>query len=78
MLAEQQSQEAKEKKKKAKHPGGAGATNIQKVEIVVTSNQNPSRIARTVTDELAKLSRLRRSSPDVVNYAALGQRGGGI
>jgi hypothetical protein len=80
-MGEQQTaaaQAAEEKRKKTRHPGGAGGTNIQKVEIVVTSNQDPSRIARAVTDELAKAARLRKSSPHVTNYAALGQRGGNL
>ena len=64
--------------KATKHPGGGGGTSIQKVEIVVTSNQDPSRVARMVTDEIAKLARLRKSSPHVTNYASLTQRGGSI
>ena len=59
-----------EKKKRegmGKHPGGGGM-NIQKVEIVVTSNQDPSRIARAVTDKLASLRRNPRMSPDVPNW----------
>ncbi len=52
-----------------KHGGGGGGTSIQKVEIVVTSNQHPSRIARTVFDEMAKLKRNRRSSPHVTNFS---------
>lgn len=54
------------------HKGGAGGTSIQKVEIVVTSNQHPSRIARAVADELVQLGRDRRSSPFVRNYSATG------
>lgn len=46
----------------ARHKGGGGGTKIQKVEIVVTSNQNPSRIAREVRDELAQVSRTRKAS----------------
>lgn len=45
-----------------KHPGGAGGTTIQKVEIVVTQNNNPSRVARSVVDELSKLQRNPRVS----------------
>ena len=43
---------------------------IQKVEIVVTSNSSPSRIARVVEARLANLSRNRRSSPYVPNYSS--------
>lgn len=50
------------------HPGGGGGTNIQKVEIVVTSNQEPSRIARDVRNELANLHVRTGRSPDVVHY----------
>jgi hypothetical protein len=69
---------ARSKKHGKKHPGGGGGTSIQKVEIVVTSNQNPSRIARSVTDELAKLARVRQTSPHVTDYSSLGQRGGDL
>lgn len=55
--------------KAPKHPGGAG-THIAKVEIVVTSNQDPSRIARATVAEIAKLRRHPRSSADVTNYSA--------
>lgn len=50
--------------------GGHGGTSIQKVEIVVTSNQSPSRIARAVHADLAKLSQNRRASPFVRNFSA--------
>ncbi|HEX7464456.1 MAG TPA: hypothetical protein VF382_06145, partial [Actinomycetota bacterium] len=53
----------------ARHGGGGGGTNIAKVEIVVTSNQDPSRIAQAMVDELGKLSRFRRSSSYVPNYS---------
>lgn len=53
-----------------KRRGGHGGTSIQKVEIVVTSNQNPERIARSVTDELAKLSRNRKASRFTTNYSS--------
>jgi hypothetical protein len=65
-LQKQRSEKANEK---TKRPGGHGGTSIQKVEIVVTSNQNPERIARSVTDELAKLSRNRKSSRFTTNYS---------
>jgi hypothetical protein len=52
-----------------RHPGGGGGTHIQKVEIVVTGNPEPSRVARLVKDELANLSRRPKASPDVANYS---------
>lgn len=58
-----------DKRKPPRHPGGAGM-NVQKVEIVVTSNQDPSRIARLVSSELANLRRHPRVSPHVPNYSA--------
>lgn len=48
--------------KAPKHKGGKGGTTIQKVEIVVTQNNSPSRVARTVVDELSKLQRNPRVS----------------
>lgn len=54
-----------------KHPGGGGGAHIQKVEIVVTSNQDPSRIARTVLSELQNLSRHPSISPHANNYSAV-------
>jgi hypothetical protein len=53
-----------------KHKGGGGGT-IQKVEIVVTSNQNPSRIARAVVGHIGKLQRNPGRSPDVRGYDSL-------
>jgi hypothetical protein len=53
----------------ARHGGGGGGTHIQKVEIVVTSNQDPSRVARATVDELGKLASFRRSSRYVPNYS---------
>jgi hypothetical protein len=53
----------------ARHRGGGGGTHIQKVEIVVTSNQDPSRVARATVDELGKLASFRRSSRYVPNYS---------
>lgn len=58
------------KKKAPTMKGGHGGTSIQKVEIVVTSNQSPSRIARVVEARLANLSRNRRASPYVPNYSS--------
>lgn len=60
---------AEREKKNVKHPGGGGGTNIQKVEVVVTSNQEPSRIARAVAVELSKKVQRSGRSPDVANYA---------
>ena len=56
------------KKKGSMHPGGGGQT-IQKVEIVVTSNQDPSRIARRVLGEIQSLQRNPRSSGHVPNWS---------
>lgn len=42
--------------------GGGGGTHIQKVEIVVSSNQDPNRIARLVGDRLLQLARNPTSS----------------
>jgi hypothetical protein len=61
---------AAEQKRLKASVGGHGGTSIQKVEIVVTSNQSPSRIARSVHGELAKLSQNRRASPFVRNFSA--------
>lgn len=58
------------KKSKPTMKGGHGGTSIQKVEIVLTSNQSPSRIARSIHGELAKLSNNRRTSPFVKNFSA--------
>lgn len=58
--------------KKAKPVGGGhGGTSIQKVEIVVTGNPNPSRVAHMVMDEFGKLARNPRSSRFTPNYASL-------
>jgi hypothetical protein len=59
----------KEKAKGPRHKGGGGGTNIQKVEIVVTSNQSPSRIALKVKDEMVKLGRNPGQSPFVNDYS---------
>jgi hypothetical protein len=50
--------------------GGGGGTHIQKVEIVITANTDPSRIARLVYADLANLARHRTTSPDVRNFSA--------
>lgn len=53
-----------------KHGGGGGGTTVQKVEIVVTSNQDPSRIARAVLGEIQNFQRHPRMSRGVPNYSA--------
>lgn len=50
--------------------GGAGGTNIQKVEIVVSSNQDPSRIARALVDRFAYAVRNPKSSPFARNFSS--------
>jgi len=62
-------QDRKEASAKGKHPGGGG-TNIQKVEIVLTSNSEPSRIARMVLSEIQNIQRHPKVSRDVPNYSA--------
>lgn len=54
----------------AKKVKGGGGTNIQKVEIVVTSNQDPNRIAREVKDILAFNLRAPRASSYARNNSA--------
>lgn len=49
---------------------GGGGTNIQKVEIVVSSNQDPSRIARAVQDRMLDMSRTPTSSRNVRNWGS--------
>lgn len=55
--------------KPALHPSGGGGTHVAKVEIVVTSNQEPSRIARAVEVEWVKKMHRSGRSPDVANYS---------
>lgn len=62
--------QAAQSKKPGSHPGGGGGTNVQKVEIVVTSNQEPSRIARMVLSQIQDLQRHPRVSRSVPNYSA--------
>lgn len=50
--------------------GGGGGTSIQKVEIVVSSNQDPSRIARLTVDRLLDVSRFPTSSPNARNWSS--------
>jgi hypothetical protein len=54
-----------------KHKSKGGGSGVMKVEIVVTSNQHPSRIAREVVGELGKLQRISGQSPHTTNYSAL-------
>ncbi len=48
--------------------GGGGGTHVQKVEIVVNSNQDPTRIAHAVAGEFAKWQRNPKRSPLVPAY----------
>jgi len=50
--------------------GGGGGTHIARVEITVTANDDPSRIARLVYADLSNLARHRTTSPDVRNFSA--------
>lgn len=50
--------------------GGGGGTHIQKVEIVVSSNQDPSRIARLTVEKLQDISRFPTSSRHARNFSA--------
>jgi len=59
-----------ERKTKPGAGGGHGGTHIQKVEIVVTSNQDPNRIARLTAERLMEISRHPTSSPRVRNWSA--------
>lgn len=62
-----------EAKKREDAHKGRGSTNIQKVEIVVTSNSDPSRIARLVFSELSSIAKNRTSSSGARNFS--GSRG---
>lgn len=55
-------------KKKGAGPGGGG-THIQKVEIVVNSNQDANRVAEMVVDKLSNISRHPKVSQHVPNYS---------
>lgn len=48
---------------------GGGGTHIQKVEIVISSSADPSRIARLTVSELARLSRHPKSSRGATNFS---------
>jgi len=69
LVAFAQTEAAKKTDKKSVH--GHGGTNIQKVEIVVSSNQDPSRIARLTVKELADISRNPTSSRNVKNWSSM-------
>jgi hypothetical protein len=56
---------------KTKAVSGGGGTNIQKVEIVVSTNADPSRVARAAVDRLADLSRNPTSSRMVRNWSSV-------
>ncbi len=71
MQRERDAEAAKAANGKHKHPGGGGGTSIQKVEIVVTSNQNPDRIATMVLGKIEQLGRRRTASPYQPNYSRL-------
>jgi hypothetical protein len=56
-------------KVKSRHPGGHGSTNVQKVEIVISSNQDPSRIAHLAMEALLNLKRHPKMSANVPNWS---------
>jgi len=49
---------------------GGGGTHVQKVEIVVSSNQDPSRIARAIIDRISDVGRNPTSSRYVRNWGS--------
>src|SRR5579859_647941 len=50
--------------------GGGGGVHVGRVEITVSGNQDPNRIARVIAGHLADLARYRKSSPYVPNFSA--------
>ncbi|MGH7297626.1 MAG: hypothetical protein ACRELB_21995, partial [Polyangiaceae bacterium] len=50
--------------------GGGGGVHVDRVEITVTSNQDPNRVARVIAGHLSDLARYRKSSPYVPNFSA--------
>jgi hypothetical protein len=54
------------------HPGGAGGTHIAKIEITVSGNDEPNRVAALVVDKFNKMARHRTTSPHVTSYSAGG------
>lgn len=63
-----ESEKAASKRKQV--PAGLGTTNIQKVEIVSTSNADPNRVAVILYKKVVDLSRHPKASPDVPDYSA--------
>jgi hypothetical protein len=68
-LGESMSEAQKKLAPKPGAGGGGGGTNIQKVEIVVSSNEEPSRIARRVVDMLADIGRHPTASRHAPNFS---------
>jgi hypothetical protein len=50
--------------------GGGGGVHVDRVEITVSGNQDPNRVARVIAAHLSDLARYRKSSPYVVNFSA--------
>jgi hypothetical protein len=50
--------------------GGGGGVHVDRVEITVSSNQDPNRVARVIASHLADLARYRKSSAYVPNFSA--------
>lgn len=50
--------------------GGGGGVHVARVEITVSSNQDPNRVARVIAGHLADLARYRKSSAYVPNFSA--------
>jgi hypothetical protein len=50
--------------------GGGGGVHVDRVEITVSGNQDPNRVARVIASHLSDLARYRKSSPYVVNFSA--------
>jgi hypothetical protein len=50
--------------------GGGGGVHVDRVEITVSSNQDPNRVARVIAGHLADLARYRKSSAYVPNFSA--------
>lgn len=57
-------------KKDTVKPKGGGGTHIQKVEIVVTANDSPSRVARLIFGAINREARNRTHSPYTPNYGS--------
>ncbi len=50
--------------------GGGGGVHVDRVEITVSGNQDPNRVARVIAGHLSDLARYRKSSPYVTNFSA--------